>query len=150
MPQTLINQMLHCVFSTKQRRKSINSELAAKLYPYFGGIARKNKMKILATGGMPDHVHLLVSLPGTISVSKALQLLKGGSSKWIHDTFPDQRLFEWQRGYGAFSIGVSDLKRTIRYIKNQTEHHRQRSFEDEFIAFVIKNGIEYDERYIFD
>lgn len=150
MPQSLINQMLHCVFSTKERRKIISPELAERLYPYFGGIAREHKMKILAVGGMSDHIHLLISLPSTISVSKAMQLLKGGSSKWIHDTFPEHRLFEWQRGYGAFSIGVSDLPRTIAYIKNQPEHHRQRTFEEEYLAFVQKNGIEYDERYIFD
>lgn len=142
--------MLHCVFSTTQRCNIINSELAEGLYPYFGGIARKNKMKILVAGGMPNHVHLLISLPATINVSRALQLLKGSSSRWIHDTFPDQRLFQWQRGYGAFSIGVSDLDRTVRYIENQPRHHRQMTFEDEYLAFVRKNGLEYDEKYIFD
>ena len=109
MPQSLINQMLHCVFSTKERRKLITPELAERLYPYFGGIARENKIKLLAVGGMPDHVHLLISMPSTISIAKAMQLLKGSSSKWIHETFPEHHLFEWQRGYGAFSIGISDL-----------------------------------------
>lgn len=150
MPQSLINQMLHCVFSTKERRKLIAPELATRLYPYFGGIARENNIKLLAAGGMPDHVHLLISMPSTISIAKAMQLLKGNSSKWIHETFPEQRLFEWQRGYGAFSIGVSDFERTARYIKNQAKHHEKRNFEEEYLAFVIKNGLEYDERYVFD
>lgn len=142
--------MLHCVFSTKERRKIITSELASRLYPYFGGIVRENKIKLLATGGMPDHVHLLISMPSTISIAKAMQLLKGNSSKWIHETFPEHRSFEWQRGYGAFSIGVADFERTVRYIKNQQKHHEQRNFEEEYLAFVRKNGLEYDERYVFD
>ncbi len=150
MPQSLINQMLHCVFSTKERLKIITPELASRLYPYFGGIARENKIKLLAVGGMPDHIHSLLSLPSTISLAKTMQLLKGSSSKWIHETFPEHRSFEWQRGYGAFSISVSDLERTIDYINNQTKHHEERNFEDEYLAFVRKNGLEYDERYVFD
>ncbi len=150
MPQSLINQMLHCVFSTKDRRKIITPELADRLYPYFGGIARENKIKLLAVGGMPDHVHLLLSMPATLPVSKAMQLLKGSSSKWIHEIFSEHKTFEWQRGYGAFSIGVSDFERTVRYIKNQGKHHEKRSFEDEYLAFVRKNGLKSDERYMFD
>lgn len=150
MPQSLVNQMLHCVFSTKERCKIITPELSERLYPYFGGIARENKIKLLAVGGMPDHIHLLISIPSTISVAKAMQLLKGSSSKWIRETFPEHRLFEWQRGYGAFSIGVSDFERTLRYIKNQAKHHKHRNFEEEYLAFVRKNGLEYDERYVFD
>ena len=150
MPQSLVNQLLHCVFSTKERRKWISPEVTSRLYPYFGGIARKNKMKLIAVGGMEDHVHLLVSMSSTISVSKAMQLLKGNSSKWIHETFPEMKVFEWQRGYGAFSIGVSDLERTVSYIENQAQHHSKRSFEDEYIAFVNKNALEYDEKYVFD
>lgn len=150
MPQSLINQMLHCVFSTKERRKFITPELAERLYPYFGGIVRENKIKLLAVGGMPDHVHLLISMPLTISIAKAMQLLKGNSSKWIHETFSEYKQFEWQRGYGAFSIGVSDLERTVAYINNQAKHHEKRNFEEEYLTFVRKNGLEYDERYVFD
>ncbi|MEZ5346222.1 MAG: IS200/IS605 family transposase [Pyrinomonadaceae bacterium] len=150
MPQSLVNQILHCVFSTKERRKLISPEIAERLYPYFGGIARKNKMKLIAVGGMKDHIHLLVSLPSTISISKAMQSLKGNSSKWMHETYPELKLFEWQRGYGAFSIGVSDLERTTNYINNQAKHHKNHSFEDEYLAFVRKNGLEYDEKYVFD
>ena len=84
----------------------ITPELQPRLFQYIGGIARENKIKLLAAGGVDDHIHLLVSMPSTISIAKAMQLIKGGSSKWIHETFPEHRFFEWQEGYGAFSIGI--------------------------------------------
>ena len=117
MPHSFTSQLLHCVFSTKQRQKIITSELASRLWPYLGGIARENNMKALSVGGTKDHVHLLLSLPAMLSVAKAMQLIKGGSSKWVHDSFPQHRAFAWQEGYGAFSIGISDVQRTIAYMK---------------------------------
>ena len=140
--------LVHCVFSTKERRKSIPCELRQRLWPYLGGIARENGMKGLAVGGTDDHVHMLVSLPATLPVAKAIQLIKGGSSKWIHDTFPTHADFAWQEGYGAFSISVSGVKETIAYIDSQEQHHRTRSFEEEFLAFLKKHGIDYDERHV--
>lgn len=128
----------------------ITPDLQARLFPYLGGIARENKMKLLAVGGIENHVHLLVSLPSTLSVAKAIQLIKGGSSKWIHDTFPEHRLFQWQEGYGAFSIGISDTQRTVNYINNQAEHHKRQDFKSEFLAFLQKHEIDYEERYVFD
>ena len=148
MAHTYTSQLMHCVFSTKERRAMIPPELQERLWPYLGGIARENKMKALSIGGVEDHVHILLSLPTTLSISKAVQLLKGGSSKWIHDTFPEHRLFSWQEGYGAFSIGVSDVDRTIAYVENQAEHHKKFDFKSEFMSFLKKNGIEYDERYL--
>ena len=94
MAHTFVNQLLHCVFSTKERRPLITPDLQNRLYPYIGGIARENKMKLMAIGGVVDHIHLLVSLPSTLSIAKAMQLVKGGSSKWIHDSFAEHRLFE--------------------------------------------------------
>jgi putative transposase len=128
----------------------ITPELQSRLFQYMGGIARENKIKLLAAGGVSDHVHLLISMPSTISISKAMQFIKGGSSKWIHETFDEHRLFEWQEGYGAFSIGIGDVERTINYIKNQAEHHGKMDFKAEFRRFLKKHGIEYDERFIFD
>ena len=150
MPHSYISQLMHCVFSTKERRPIITPELQQRLWPYLGGIARENKIKALSIGGIEDHVHVLLSLPSTLSIAKAIQLIKGGSSKWIHDNFPEHRLFSWQEGYGAFSIGISDVERTITYIENQKEHHHKMDFKQEFIAFLKKYGIEYDERYIWD
>jgi REP element-mobilizing transposase RayT len=105
-------------------------------------------MKAIQIGGVEDHIHILLSLPSTMAIAKALQLLKGGSSKWIHETFPDQRQFAWQEEYGAFSVSVSQLDKTIEYIKGQAEHHRRMTFQEEFLALLKKHRIEYDERYL--
>src|SRR4029077_4496077 len=140
--------LVHYVWSTKNWEPLLNSELRQRLWPYLGGIAKENKMKALAIGGVADHVHMLVSLPATVSVATAIQLLKGNSSKWIHETFPKMRSFEWQEGYGAFSIGLSGLDATVSYIKNQAEHHRTRSFREEFEAMLRKHGLDCDERIL--
>ncbi len=145
-----ISSYFHCVFSTKERRPLIPPSLAGRLWPFLGGIARQNEMKAIEIGGMPDHVHLLLSLPSTLSISKALQLIKGGSSKWVHDTFPEHRLFRWQAKYGAFSVSVSQLDKTIEYIKGQETHHRKMTFQEEFLALLKKHNIPYDERYLWD
>ncbi len=148
MPHSYISFHVHYVFSTKDRRRIISPEIRERLWAYMGGIARENKMKALAVGGTPDHVHILLALPSTISVAKAIQLIKGGSSKWVSDMFPEIHQFAWQEGYGAFSIGVSGIDDTIAYIQTQDEHHRSRTFQEEFLAFLKKHEIEYDERYI--
>jgi REP element-mobilizing transposase RayT len=106
-------------------------------------------MKALAIGGTTDHIHALLSLPGMMSFSKAVQLIKGGSSKWINDTFPTSRKFAWQEGYGAFSVSASQVPKTIAYINNQKEHHRKKTFQEEFLELLTKHGIEYDQRYVF-
>lgn len=148
MAHSYVSLKVHYIFSTKNRQKIITPELEQRLWPYMGGIARENKMIALAVGGIDDHVHLLLALPSTLSVAKAIQLVKGGSSKWVSETFPSHRDFEWQEGYGAFSISMSHIDDTIAYINNQKEHHRQQTFEDEYLAILCKHGIEYDERYI--
>jgi len=145
-----VSSHYHCIFSTKERRKLITPPLQERLWPFLGGIARQNGMTQLIAGGTEDHVHILLSLPATMPVSKALQLIKGGSSKWIHETFPDQRLFAWQEKYGAFSISVSQLDTIINYIENQKAHHRKHSFQEEFLLLLKKHQIEFDERYLWD
>ena len=148
MSHTYTSNLVHCVFSTKERQKAIIPEIKERLWAYMGGIARENKIKALAIGGVDDHVHLLLSLPATISVSKAIQLIKGGSSKWVHETFVNCRKFAWQEGYGAFTIGISQVDETIGYIRSQAVHHGKRSFQDEYRQFLHKHKIEYDERYV--
>jgi REP element-mobilizing transposase RayT len=140
--------LIHCVWCTKRRERALNPDLRDRLWSYLGGIARENKMKAMAIGGTADHVHMLISLPSTLSVAKAVQLLKGNSSKWIHDTFPTMRSFEWQEGYGAFSIGISAIDATVAYVRNQIEHHRTRSFRDEFKAMLQKHGFDYDDQML--
>ena len=145
-----VSSYFHCVFSTKERRPLIMPELRQRLWPFLGGIARQNEMKAIEIRGMPDHVHILLSLPSTLSIAKALQLIKGGSSKWVHDTFPEHRLFGWQAKYGAFSVSVSQLETIIQYIKGQEKHHRKMTFQDELLALLKKHQIGYDERYLWD
>jgi putative transposase len=137
--------LVHCVFSTKERKPLIPEPMKSKLWAYIGGIARANKFKALAVGGMLDHVHVLLSLPATLTVAKALQLIKGGSSKWMNDHSP-KRSFAWQDSYGAFSIGISQVGDTIRYINTQEQHHKKVSFEVEFRQFLKRHGIEKFER----
>jgi putative transposase len=143
-----VSAYFHCVFSTKERRPLISSALAERLWPFLGGIARENEMRALAIGGVADHVHLLLSLPATMPIAKALQLLKGGSSKWIHETFPEHRSFAWQEKYGAFSVSVSQLATVVRYIKGQEEHHRKIPFQEEFLALLQKHRIQFEEKYL--
>jgi putative transposase len=142
---SFVSCLVHVVFSTKDRRPFMTPDIQERLWPYLGGIARKNKMKILRAGGVEDHVHLLISLPATLDISRAVQLLKGNSSKWIHDEFPDRQAFEWQVGYGAFSIGISGVADTIAYIENQAEHHKRLSFKEELQIILKKHGIEYED-----
>jgi len=149
MSHSYVSNLMHCTFSTKGRYPFIDSALEARLWPYVGGIARENRMKALAIGGTSDHLHALLSLPGMMSFSKAVQLIKGGSSKWINDTFPQRKKFEWQEGYGAFSVSASQVPKTIAYINNQKEHHRKKTFMEEFLELLTKHGIEYDQRYVF-
>jgi putative transposase len=137
---------VHCVFSTKERRKLIRAEIQSELWSFIGGIARKNGFRTLIVGGTEDHVHVLLSLPATIPLAKAVQLLKGSSSRWMNETHAGG--FSWQEGYGVFTVGAPQKPRTIDYIKRQAEHHRKRSFEEEFVAFLKKHAIDYDPKYV--
>lgn len=148
MGNTYTSLHYHLVFSTKNRELWIRPDIEQRVWEYLGGIARQNDMKALQIGGIEDHVHLVVSIPATLPVSKALQLLKGGSSKWIHETFLDLAGFAWQDGYGAFTVSKSQLPDVVHYVASQREHHRTRTFQEEYRAFLEKHEIEYDERYV--
>ena len=148
MAHSYIIIIVHYIFSTQDRRKIITPRLEKRLWAYMGGIARKNNMKALAIGGIQDHVHVLLSLPSTLSIAKAIKLIKGGSSTWVHETFFEYKDFKWQEGYGAFSISLSRANDTFRYINNQKEHHHTKTYEEEYLALLKQHGIRYDERYI--
>jgi REP element-mobilizing transposase RayT len=141
---------VHCIFSTKERAPILSTEIRERLWPYLGGIAKQSNIRPACIGGVADHVHLLLSLPTTIAMAKAIQLIKGASSAWIHDTFRELHDFAWQEGYGAFSVSVSHLSETIEYIKNQAEHHRTRTFQEEYLAFLKKHNLQFEEKYLWN
>jgi REP element-mobilizing transposase RayT len=148
MANTYTSLHYHIVFSTKSREPWLVTAKEARIWEYLGGIARTNGMKALKVGGYDDHIHILVALPATISVSKAVQLLKGASSRWIHESDNDMMAFAWQDGYGAFTVGLSQIADTVRYIEGQREHHRTKSFQEEYVHFLKKHDVEFDERYV--
>ena len=149
MPQSLICLSVHFVFSTKDRGPWIREEWAPRLYEYIGGIAHAERCQLLAAGGMPDHVHLLISMARTIAVADLMRLVKATSSKWIHETFPGQS-FGWQNGYGAFAVGRAGEEVVRGYIARQAEHHAGCSYQDEYRALLRDHGLEWDERYVWD
>ena len=147
MANTYTALYYHLVFSTKNRVSWIDARIESRVWAYIGGIARDNDMIALRVGGMPDHLHILTTVPKTLALAKTLQLLKGGSSKWMHETFPQLRNFAWQDGYAAFSVGRSEVDSVIAYIENQREHHRKKTFQEEYREFLIRNAIEFDEQF---
>ena len=147
---SFIRVYIHYVFSTKGREPYIVPELEKRLWTYMGGIARNNNMQALAINGTEDHTHVLLSLPSTITIAKAIQLVKGGSSHWVHQSFPEYQDFEWQKGYGAFSVSHYDIQKTINYIKNQKKHHAKQGFKEEYLKLLDEHNIEYDVRYLWD
>ena|ERR1044071_412955 len=145
---SFISCLVHCVWSTKNRAPLLDLNLQERLWPYLAGIAKQNRMRTLAVGGVADHIHTVISLPATLSVAEAIQLLKGNFSRWINDAFPDRPRFSWQEGYGAFSIGVSGVEATKNYILKQPEHHRRRTFREELRAMLRKHGLKFDEHML--
>ncbi len=150
MAHTYTSLLSHIIFSTKDRVPMLDAELKTRLFPYMGGIIRELGGAGLSINGPTDHVHLLASLPATIALSDFVGKVKANSSGWVHKTFPNQREFKWQVGYGAFSVSVSQRDKVLTYIADQEEHHRKVSFKEEFMGFLKKHGIAYDERYVFD
>jgi putative transposase len=139
MPDSYVANRVHCVFSTKNRAKIIPVEMQPRLWSFMAGIARQNGITPIAIGGFDDHAHVLIALPPTMALAKAMQLIKSGSSKRCNQNLGDGR-FEWQVGYSAASVSTSLLDRTKAYIRNQREHHRKRDFADEWRLFLEKNG----------
>lgn len=150
MPQTYTKLIYHVVFGTKDRRPFIDPEIHEDLHAYLGGIIRELGGHAIMLNGVSDHVHILMTLPPTISLSDAVRTIKTNSSKWIHEKWPARKEFGWQAGYGAFSVSQSAMEDVSEYISKQQEHHRKLSFTDEFIALLKRHQIDYDPKYVSD
>ncbi|HVZ41704.1 MAG TPA: IS200/IS605 family transposase [Candidatus Kapabacteria bacterium] len=150
MPQSCTSLFHHIIFSTKNRLPQISDDLATQLYPYVGGIIRDCDSSLIAIGGMPDHLHLLVNISKEKSVAEILRIVKANSSRWIHQTFPEQSTFAWQSGYGAFTVSPLNVTSIKRYILTQREHHRTMMFQEEFQQFLEHYRIPYNGRYLWE
>jgi len=150
MPQSFSAMYAHLVFSTKNRMPMIQTIWTDRLHQYIGGIIAGRRGVLLSAGGMPDHRHFLVSLGRELSLAELVRDIKAGSSKWIHDHFPEVHDFAWQTGYGAFSVSASNLDWVTKYIDDQVRHHQSMSYQDEFRGFLRRHAIVWDERYVWD
>lgn len=150
MPQSLSSILIHLVISTKNREPFLTSAIETELYPYMAQILRELKSPSIAINGTADHVHSLFSLSRTIQIADLVEEVKTETSKWIKTKGMHFRHFYWQRGYGAFSIGHSQVNDVRQYIHSQKEHHRRVTFREEYRKFLQDYGIEYDERYVWD
>jgi REP element-mobilizing transposase RayT len=150
MARSLAFLLVHVVFSTKDRVPVLDASVRPQLYAYLATIVRNNDCECFRVGGVADHVHLAIRLNRTANVSDLVAEIKASSSKWLKTQSPKLAKFAWQRGYGAFSVGPSDLNALIRYIDTQESHHKKHTFQDELRAFLKKYGIECEERYLWD
>lgn len=148
MPHSQTNLVVHVIFSTKQRRPFLQGDLPRRLFPYMRQTASRYGGEIHIIDGAADHVHLLMSVPADRSLAEIMRVVKCNASRWVRLEFSDRRDFAWQRGYAAFSVSHSKQNAVYQYIARQQEHHRRYSFREEFITFLRKHQIEYDERYI--
>ena len=140
----------HVIFSTKYRIPRIDAALKSDLYPYIGGVIRGEKGQLLEIGGTTDHVHILAGFHPTVAVSFMLQHIKGSSSKCVNGQKKPRNRFEWQAGYGAFTVSQSQVPTVRQYIQQQEEHHKKQSYEDEFLAFLKRHNIDYNPKYVFE
>ncbi|MCE5325731.1 MAG: transposase [Planctomycetaceae bacterium] len=147
---TFSHHVLHVIFSTKQRRPLIRPDWRTRLYEYLCGIARQEFGCAMAVGGTDNHIHGLLSIRTDIAIADALRKWKSLSSRWIHETYPAERLFAWQAGYGSFGVSSSNEEKVKAYILDQERHHHTRTFEEEFVELLRRHKVDYDPRYVFD
>jgi len=145
MPHSYPNILVHCVFSTRERRPTIPNDVQPKLWRYVAGVARNHGISVVECGGISNHLHILLVLPSDMPLSKAVQILKANSSRWLGEHGID---FAWQEGYAAFSVSASQLDTVREYIQNQAAHNQRRNFEEEFIALLKKSGVAYDPKHV--
>lgn len=148
--QSLSNILIHVIFSTKNREPLIKAEIEADLHKYIAKICMENDCQLFQIGGVADHIHLLISLSRTITISKLISEIKANSSRWIKRNVPQYNNFSWQNGYGAFSVSYTHFDAVCNYIAGQKEHHQKISFKEEFITILNKYKIQWDEKYIWD
>ncbi len=150
MAHTFSNLLVHVIFSTKDRLPLIKDEIKADLLAYMGGILREIRVFPMVLNATEDHIHMLVRIPPETAPAECMRVVKTNSSRWVHEKWPDRRTFGWQTGYAAFSVSESARLQVVRYIQKQQQHHRKISFQEELVAYLKKNGIEHDERYIWE
>ncbi len=150
MPQSLVYNYTHIIFSTKDRYPFIDKHISAELFNYLGGTCRELNCNPIIVGGHDDHVHLVVLLSQKIALMKLMETIKSHSSKWIKTKGNKYENFFWQKGYGAFSINPTQIDVVCKYVKEQNKHHKNKSFKDEYSAFLKKYNVKYNERYVWD
>jgi putative transposase len=150
VPQSLSNLFVHVVFSTKNREHYLTGPAGAEIHPYLAGVLNNANCPSIQVGGVADHVHLFFRQARTAAISEIVETVKTSSSKWIKTKGPQYAAFHWQSGYGAFSVSQSDANAVVTYIRNQPEHHRKVTFQDEYRKFLDRHQIAYDERYVWD
>ncbi len=150
MPQSLSRVLLHVIFSTKDRAPFLQPIIRPQLHAYLATVARNLDCECFLVGGVEDHVHVAVGLSRTITIAKLVEQLKTSSSMWLKTQSPNLAYFAWQRGYGVFSVSPSDLQALKHYISTQDQHHQKHNFQDELRTFLVKYGISFDERYLWD
>lgn len=150
MPQSLSKVILHIIFSTKNRQPWIASDVRPRMHAYLATICRDIGADLVHVGGVADHVHIVTTLPRTVSQAELIERIKKASSKWIKTVDARYRDFFWQRGYGAFSVSPSQLDAVLKYVESQEDHHRRRAFQEEYRDFLRRYGVDFDERYIWD
>lgn len=140
----------HIVFGTKFRRQTIRSPIRDELYDYVGGTVRGMNGCLVEIRGIEDHIHLLINFPPTMALSDAVRDLKANSSKWMSDRPTTRERFEWQTGYAAFTVSFSQREKVAAYLRSQEEHHKHKSFKEEYIEFLKRHNISFEEKYLFD
>jgi REP element-mobilizing transposase RayT len=150
MPQSLDHVLLHLIFSTKDRFQALGDSVRPSLHAYLATVSRNAGCECPRAGGVADHVHLAIRFSRTLAIAALVEELKTSSSKWLKTQSPELSAFTWQRGYAVFSVGPADLDSLLNYIDGQEEHHRTRTFQEEYRMFLTKYRVAYDERYVWD
>jgi len=150
MPQSLSRVIVHIIFSTKDREPWLGSDVGPRMHAYLATVCRDLGAELVRVGGVADHVHIVTTLPRTVSQAQLIEQIKKVSSKWIKTLDARYRSFFWQRGYGAFSVSPSQLEAVLEYVDTQQEHHRTRTFQEEYRELLRRHGVDFDERYVWD